>query len=607
MNKLLANHANKKMVYVDVKGSYDVANLIEPLSLQVSIDELTDPMFEVRVQGVKQDYNFYIKNIALNSERDLGKVLLTNNYFINYNLVRHLMVYLSESIQLLQDAGSVKYTHKTLGFKTYNNKKLFLLKNCIGDLDSTYCDDRFKFELGSADEFDKFVTDEIMPTAETQLALVMGLTSVLASDIDDYADVKTIVMNLCGASSTGKTTIAQFIASLWGNAAIGNQSMVRTFNGTTNAIFTAIEGINGVPIILDDATTASYLNKSQLVYQLAQGEARSRMSNYGQEVKQGLPWSGLAVITSEAPLLSSAENRLGLLARVIDTNNIVWTKDANHSSEIKRFIQNNYGHIGSKYVEEYMKLEKSDIKRLFDESREELLAEIKDKDGLTERVVSKLATICSTAKLIKPLLGYEIDVESITKLLVGFEASSVDNRHVALKALDVIKNYISENYKYFNRNSMDCSDWTTTSGKLQGRLEFFGEVMIATLTSQKVREILESNRFYEFETILKYWGDNDAIKKQSGRNTVNIRAFSTRVIQFQLEVNENTLMPWQTAFGNDPTVLGYVQEYNKLQEEKVVDDNDTSKTIVDPNIDFEADSNIIKNVFGEGNGESNEV
>jgi uncharacterized protein (DUF927 family) len=139
----------------------------------------------------------------------------------------------------------------------------------------------------------------------------------------------------------------------------------------------------------------------QLIYQLAQGESRARLNNYGKEVKQGLPFSGLAIITSETPVLSEAETRQGLIGRVLDVDDIIWTNDADHSTRVKNHIMVNFGLLGPKFVDFFMAKDDAVIKKDFEISREAIREAIPKMDNLSHRIINKLAIIHMTATYVK--------------------------------------------------------------------------------------------------------------------------------------------------------------------------------------------------------------
>lgn len=102
------------------------------------------------------------------------------------------------------------------------------------------------------------------------LALSIGYSAVVASRLKDISDTGVIIVNLCGASSTGKTTAEQLLVSPFACPRISNKdSLIKTFSSTTNALYAGMSGINGLPIVLDDVTTAPYIDLAEYVQSLS--------------------------------------------------------------------------------------------------------------------------------------------------------------------------------------------------------------------------------------------------------------------------------------------------------------------------------------------------
>lgn len=512
MYDLVANYKTLKFDLIDDKGMIvsDVANLLLPIDIIGSIEESNRNMVLLRTHenknGIACTREFQIAMNDLASQADFHTALFRNLYLISYKLVNHLRQFLMEEMQELQRQGKIKYKHKTLGFyHDIDGKLLFLLdSNQTAQGLSEYYNEKLTFTEGSKSDYEEFLKREILPYKHMQLALALGLSSVTASYLEEVADTGTIVVNLCGASSTGKSTTAQFIASLWGDPHIGNDSLVRTFNSTQGAMFASIEGFKGVPIILDDATTAGYLNKTQLIYQLSQGEARSRLTDYGRAVQQGEKWSGVAFITSEMPILSESETRQGLIARVIETNDIIWTEDAEHSIRIKNHIQTNYGYLGKDFAQRILGLERQDIIDWYQKSKIEILNSITTKDNLTERIVNKLAIVLLTAKLVSAHFKYELNLNDIRSTLVDFDQVDVGERHIAIKALETIKDYIQKNHRNFDKFDEKGVILQTSSGSLMGIMTYHKDTVDVAIPATNVKEILMSNRIFEYRAVIKY-------------------------------------------------------------------------------------------------------
>jgi hypothetical protein len=548
MAKLLANFKNGHFDYQDKNANIvrSVANMLYPIRMVKMLDVSSESTVELETMegGVKRTFEVVTGSLA--SMEGLQKVLFENHYFIDYRLVNPLRTYLTDCLRNLQSQNAIEYAHKSLGFhKDTDGSWVFLLgkTKTVQGL-SEYYDKEFEFQSGAFLSYDKFIRQEILPKQELQLALVMGLASVPASYLKDYADVQTIVVNLCGPSSTGKSTTAQLIASFWGNPKISNRGMVKTFNMTSGAMFTEIEGMNGVAIVLDDITTAAYINKTQLIYQLAQGESRARLNNYGKEVKQGLPFSGLAIITSETPVLSEAETRQGLIARVLDVDDIVWTKDADHSTRVKNHIMVNFGLLGPKFVDFFMAKDDAVIKKDFESSREIIRESIPKMDNLSHRIINKLAIIHMTAVYVKGCFGYDLDLEYIKQTLIEIDQHDIEDRHIAIRGFESIKQYITKHHSQFDKFDDKGMLIQRSSNQLMGVMKYFDNHVTVAIPSENVKSILQNARIHEYRPVLKYWKDNDMIVTQSGRKTINIKELNTRVVQFMFEKSGQTILPW---------------------------------------------------------------
>jgi hypothetical protein len=546
------NSKLSKLEYVDIKdgSSTVIGDLIQPIAMLLPLDFADSPVVTFRVFKPTSTVDFKLNLTDLSSVPDMTKSLLRNSYLYNSVYGYQLIDYLIREIQTLSnDISKLNYAHRSLGFFKWNDEKLFLLaSNSLANGATThYSNPRFQFTKGSEEAYQLFLKEQILPHTTTQLALVLGLSSVVGSYLKDYADVPTIVLNLNGASSTGKTTMAQFIASLWASPAVNNHSIVKTFNGTFNSIMASIEGINGVPIILDDATAGGNSNKTSLLYTLAQGEAKGRANSEGRLIDGGRSWSGLIIITSETPILSEAETRQGLMARVIETKDTIWTNTAEHAESIKQFISNHYGLIGQKFVQAFLNLSETKIQSMYESSKKVILSKMKTKDGLSARIANKLAIILTTAILTKNLLKYdEINLPLLTDMLIGFDQTDVEQRHVGEKAHKVIKLYITNNFGKFTILNSDGRTVDTSIKSSMGHIKYVNkDTMIATIASENVKKILQDNLIFEYKPVLDYWAKHKLITQgESSRNTVKDHRLSVRSVKFIFQRTHDMMIPW---------------------------------------------------------------
>jgi uncharacterized protein (DUF927 family) len=150
----------------------------------------------------------------------------------------------------------------------------------------------FEFTKGTLENQIEFLKKEIIPYKNTRLALVLGASSIVTSFINPHMNIGTLVTNVCGESTTGKSTVVDLAASLFGCPETSNYGLVRTFNATKNFILGMCESRNGIPIILDDVNAnGDEHNISDLIYQLAMGEPRGRCNSTGNVQEKRSSWS----------------------------------------------------------------------------------------------------------------------------------------------------------------------------------------------------------------------------------------------------------------------------------------------------------------------------
>jgi len=206
-----------------------------------------------------------------------------------------------------------------------------------------------------------------------------------------------------------------------------------------------------------------------------------------------------------------------------------------------------------------MNLIESDIFKMYDDTLDQVLSSIETIDNLTNRIASKLAVIHLTSKLVEKLLNYKLDSKSILDLLISFDQVDVEERHIAIRAYETIKDYVQKNsYKF--RQVAQGSVITSHKGELFGVIEFFKDGLEVSIPASRVKDILKGNRIYEYKTVLKYWGDNSLIKKQSGRNTRNIKALDSRCISFIFENNGESILLWPVTHNSLPEELSEKSE-----------------------------------------------
>lgn len=286
------DNSSDALVYATMTSSKIIGPGLIPISIRTSLQErgLDYYTLEAHVRA-GQFSTFEISSEQLADADQLQVALTKNSVLINSQYKSYVQGYLMEEFRnMLHSGGYETLTTTNLGwhYLSFVTKPVFILENKnVNGLNIEYVGTSMSFKAGTYIGQLKFIKDEVLPYKETQLALAMGLSSIVSSLVNSKREIGTLVVNVSGSSSTGKSTMAQLSASLYGSPVTSNFGLVRTFNATKNSILAMCEGRNGLPIILDDANAnAKEHNKSDLIYQLAMGEARARCNNVGNNLAQ---------------------------------------------------------------------------------------------------------------------------------------------------------------------------------------------------------------------------------------------------------------------------------------------------------------------------------
>lgn len=212
---------NFVMLYTDREGTVLTAaqTLLEVASVHTSSHgdnaDYLITLRETRKCGYLREFNVIYSDFIASKEETMRQLNRNGFIFMPYysDIFR---MYVTDELMKHISLNTLSYFHSGLGFTEMIDGSIQFL---LGDstyqgLPTIYRDLKAEFVQGDEAAYQSFLQTEILPHKTTRFALTLGLCSVLASDLREYADINTIIMNLSGESSTGKTTIAQFMASL---------------------------------------------------------------------------------------------------------------------------------------------------------------------------------------------------------------------------------------------------------------------------------------------------------------------------------------------------------------------------------------------------------
>ena len=291
--------------------------------------------------------------------------------------------------------------------------------------------------------------------------LQYALCTAAASTLLAYLRLQLNIMlgpfglSLVGLSSTGKTSTLQLAASLY--SAPDDEAVFSGFYGTENALLHLLNRHCGIPAVYDESTIDNHINKSNFIYAFAEGSGKLRL-NSDSQLKERESWLCSALFSSETPLVDLSNNdNLGLGVRILNLENTVYTRNAEHSDAIKTFAATNYGIVGNMLSDFLLNADPDEVGKDYNKVKS-LLDCRKDlqRSRLTDRLLANLAIIVHTAAILADL-GIQIDIQEMCNICVQINNKVAEDADPAKNIITKIFGYINSKYK-----NLKGIKWTTT-------------------------------------------------------------------------------------------------------------------------------------------------
>lgn len=184
----------------------------------------------------------------------------------------------------------------------------------------------------------------------------LGVIVALASPLLEVLNAPNFLTDWAFRTSSGKTTVLQLGASVWGNPSTQASEFIRPWSATATNIERTAVTLRSIPLILDDTAQARFPEQvSQAIYDLAKGQSKPRGTKAGTEK---LSYFRLAVLsTGEQPATSfgtGSQARGGAKTRSLEVADAPFGGESPETGkvvrELKAALAENYGHAGPMFV-----------------------------------------------------------------------------------------------------------------------------------------------------------------------------------------------------------------------------------------------------------------
>lgn len=481
----------------------------------------------IKKTNMNIDTNEIVAEIEYDAFRKRRTILIPRTDYMNS---QKLIQYAGKGLDIMKDnvdnivrhfrneeeLAPVNYQHDKIGFGYFEGKEVYKLYHSIG-VSSTYCGPYDLKPKGSKEEYLNMLNEQVIGHAPLELILIMALSAVIIGYIGEERSLYTLIVHIKANSSTGKTTAIRLGISAFGYADTKHNGLVGTYNGTSNALIKQLTGIKGVPFAFDELSMSQEKDLTNMIYTIANGTDKARL-NSNADLKERENWHTTAFSTGEKSLINSAKKNVGIQIRVIEFEDVVFTKDAENAEAISKVIQQNYGHLAYDFVESIFNIGKEKLLKKYDQFCKYMVEIFKGydiEDSYTERRAKYFAVILLTGKQLEKVLNTKFHWKEIQKLIVEIERKSLLKRNFHITAIEYIKQFVSINYSKFliegKPQKVGSSYW--------GRISIKNEGVEVEMLPLKFKEMIQQGGFEDETVVLKELKQNGLLNCEKDRYT----------------------------------------------------------------------------------------
>lgn len=481
-----------------------------------------------------QDYNKLILSgeelFGSNAERDIKNIFARAKGFVNLPVGQGsskpvLKLLYEQDIHKRKNNLMIDtYYTNNIGWVKYNNTKLFSYPSKETILDTVECNmegntvsNSFTCSGTTQDWIDN-VMPLLLSSNNGKVMLLGSFGAPLVNLLDIH---ENSIIQLEGATSTGKTHCLQGCASVY-----GNDKYIKQWNGTPYAINTIFSSYGSFPIIFDDLKNINSKVKNELgniCYGFVQGESKLQGKSDG-GLRKTFNFSSLLLTSSEYAITDDLKQHEGATARVLVLPGSFLPVNETNREIVNKLDTNSrkyYGTIGLDWCKYLIDIKNNnkveEYKELYETYRE--ILQSSTTNNILSRKCNTIALLQVTGYLLEDFLGkdyFNMD-KCINELMAQIEETTKEadiNTNAFLDVVEQLKLKVTDENDIYNKG--------TCIGEYRYKYNYddnqYGEVLIVQSTILKgIIEDLD----YNASTTTRAWGDKGyTVKDNKNRNSV---------------------------------------------------------------------------------------
>lgn len=364
---------------------------------------------------------------------------------------------------------------------------------------------------GTLQGYSDTVFNQIKDSPMTMMFVYASLGSILLHDLG----VEAFIMDLAGKTSTGKTTAIKIAGSVWGTDDLRSE-----WNTTKVNVERKASMMNSFPLLYDDTRKAPHYQLADIVYQFSGGRSKGRGNVQSIDVET--TWNNILISTGENSIVEYDNGKGGMSARVITLQDNPFN-DGVDLRALYDGLENNYGHLGLAYIEQYKKHKKK-YKESF-KGHEKLFIEKAGDNEVMQRLGRPFALLQTSAEILNDIEGFEHDLYATVQ-------SAYESMKESNKSIDKPKQLLVEVLEYMqaNRNNIIGEGYPELySGEIKG---IYKNSMLG-VQSETLKNLLG----HELNTIVKEWDSRNYLINNGKRLQKQIKHKGEQIMIYAIDEN----------------------------------------------------------------------
>ena len=385
---------------------------------------------------------------------DLKEDFPKRGYPIPRNIENDIFAYLRQQYNDLQSTGAIKRIYEDIGW----HKGFFRGYSANAPNGTVHYNGIFDLKpRGTKVDFVADLQKIILGHTELELSVILGLSACTVGFLKSQGLIlDSLVVNIFGSSTTGKTTSAKLAVSMGGSPqnTYTHASLARTCSATQNALIAQLRGNNGYPVLFDElGMLDKKVNIPQLVFDIATGSGKQRLDK-ACNFRFDKTWATLVIFTGEASLLEGQKVVDGINMRVLTFDNAKWTTSSKQAHEVEQFSLK-YSGLPITLLADYItKMKSILIIRTFSVITSVIEKRLSIPAKYRERKAKSVAVIMLTALLFQRAFGVKFNIKNLENFIIFTVNRTCSEEMWRVAYWDFVQ-YVAMNSSLFTKKNAD--------------------------------------------------------------------------------------------------------------------------------------------------------